>query len=825
MNILSFVLAIVSLTGAAEEAGPSHTIHVDERLLTPEDGLLLGNGDLSVSVYQTADRIIFRFGKNDVWDRRLDLSDDPKPAHIDEITNGIEKEGWKCPPYGGGPVVATKGTQNPERMKELCVGAPPSYTRRPYPCPKPVGELALQLPPDLMGMDITQDLAIEEAILRVHCVWPSSVAVDITAFIPPAPNVLVVRWTLSNWNDNTRMGTSNPPVWFSLYRWADPTIQAFGAKFFGDYRHDTFAVSSSPKVTPLPPPTVQQTDGLFSIQQTFPTDPTFPDGFRYLMTPLANGIPVQHVNMDAVGEARVHLLPPADMTDGALAVAVTTSSDPGGPAEELSRVAGTFKEKPDEAVAKWESDTKEAAKAFWSRSSLRVEDTVLENLWYETLHARRCTTRAGIAPPGLMLPSTVQDYSHWHGDYHTNYNIQEPFWGDYTANHFEVGDAYFKAMEYFFHIGRKIAKDYYNCRGVFVQLSGYPIVAQDDPLGCVPMGRMAYMTGWAINQYWWRYKYSMDTDWLRNTGYPAIREAALFCTDFLKKGADGRYHAFPSNQGEDGFTGNAQDYTDRPQVMQHIRYCLRVAIQAAEILGADEDLRAQWRERLDLCAGDDSKPPLDLKGIEKICQEANPPEFGFGRPYRRQPEKAEGTPWPPPGDASATWYLGQYPWYVMQRLRCGDFCAALDVPVFRKIVQGWRHPNGLYWGMAIGNYGHAGAWTESLGVNAPLQEMMLQSWDGALRIFPAWPRDIDARFERFRAEGAFLVSASSVDGEVKDLEVFSEKGGTCRFYNPWTSNVAVTGPQGQAIEVKDQEGILSFDTTAGATYQVSRPVP
>jgi hypothetical protein len=59
-----------------------------------------GNGDLSVSVYQTADRIVWRFGKGNQWDRRLDLSDDPKPAHISEIVHGIKVEGWKWPPSG-----------------------------------------------------------------------------------------------------------------------------------------------------------------------------------------------------------------------------------------------------------------------------------------------------------------------------------------------------------------------------------------------------------------------------------------------------------------------------------------------------------------------------------------------------------------------------------------------------------------------------------------------------------------------------------------------------------------------------------------------------
>jgi len=88
----------MQITCVALSAGP-HVIEVNELLLSPEDGLLLGNGDLSVSVYQTADRIVWRFGKNDVWDRRHDLSDAPEPAHIDEIARGSKEEGWRSYPY------------------------------------------------------------------------------------------------------------------------------------------------------------------------------------------------------------------------------------------------------------------------------------------------------------------------------------------------------------------------------------------------------------------------------------------------------------------------------------------------------------------------------------------------------------------------------------------------------------------------------------------------------------------------------------------------------------------------------------------------------
>ena len=820
------IIACLGLLAAAPTRAdgdrPEHVIVHHERVLTPDDGLLLGNGDLSVSVYQTADRIVWRFGKGDVWDRRLDMSDDPKPAHISEIAHGIEVEGWKCPPYGTGPVEAIRGTTNPKRMRELCQGTPPSYNKRPFPCPKPVGELAMQLPADQMGLKIEQTLAIERATLTIVCTWESGLRLEVESFIPPSHNVLVVRWKVSNWNDQTQTGHDVPPVWFSLYRWADPTIEAFAQAFFAEYRHGAFLIPSHPNVTPLPRPVVRTEAGRPVIEQAFPPDLLFPQGFRYLLAPLAAGCAIAPVETSATGEARLHILPDVKATEGHLVVAVPSSSDGRGVVAGLGRVVQAIRDTPGKAIDAWAAENGAQAAAFWAKSSLRVSDPLMENLWYETLHARRCTYRNDTVPPGLFLPSTVQDYSHWHGDYHLNYNLQEPFWGDDTANHLELGDAYFQAMTYLLQVGRKIAHDYYNARGAFIQLSGFPVHAPDDYLGVAPMGRMAYMTGWAMNPYWWRYLVTLDADWLRSVGYPVIRDCALFYTDFLHKGPDGLYHAFPSNQGEDGFTGNPRDYTDRRQVLQHARYCLRAAIRASEVLSTDTELRARWRDILDHCAGDDGQPPLKLTGLEKLAYDLNPPEFGTGRPYRPQPESYNG----PAGSLNPTsWYFGQYPWSVLQNLRGGGFLAARDYPSFVAAVRRWRHPNGLVWAMAIANYGHAGAWAESLGVTAPLQEMMLQSWDGALRIFPAWPKSVDARFDGFRAEGAFLVSASWARGQVGEVTVRSERGAPCRLYPPWPAGVTVSDDTGAAVATtRDEYGRTRFPTRAGVTYRL-RPAP
>ncbi len=825
-NPLKHRFLLLAALGVSHAVAAAHVVVVDTPVLTPEEGLLLGNGDLSVSVYQAADRIIWRLGKNDVWDRRLDLSDDPRPADIGEIARGIRDEGWKCGPYGNGKILATRGTQNPKRMREICQGTPPSYKHRPYPCPKPVGELSLHLPPDPPGLRVRQSLDIESAELEIAATWQDGTVLHIHCFIPPAPNVLVLRWQLKAPSPSSRFGRTRLPLWFSLERWADPPISSFAARFSAESRVHAFQAYCDPKATPLPPPRLASLSGLQFIAQHFPPTPLFPRGFQCLVTALAPGAAVICEHRSPGMGAGLQVLPESGTARGALVVAVATSSDPGGAEHELQRIASHSRSRFEQTIQEWEQSNRRSAAKFWSRSKVEIADPFVENLWYETYHARRCAYRPGTPPPGLFLPSTVRDYSLWHGDYHTNYNYQAAFWGDYTANHIDLGDAYFSGMKHLLQIGRKIAREYYHARGAFIQLSGFPIHALDDPLGAAPMGRMAYMTGWAAIQYWRRYRYTLDRTWLRTTGYPAIRDCALFYTDFLKKGADGLYHAFPSNQGEEGFSGNPKDYTDRPQVIAFARYCLQTAIQAARVLRVDPKLQRAWKLRLEKCAPPNGRSVPKRRGLEKWCAQVNPPEFGLGRPWRK-PANARGpSPYADTKAARWRWYFGQFPWELIRHIRQGDFIPDRDYPAVRRLVRRWRHPNGLVWAMAIADYGRCGAWTETLGVVAPFQEMMLQSWDGSLRVFPAWPANIQARFVNFRAQGAFLVTASWRRGRVRTLKVFSEKGSRCSITPPWPGPLRVLGPGGKPAPIeKDSFGRPCFQTRPGATYSISQQPP
>ena len=78
---------------------------------------------------------------------------------------------------------------------------------------------------------------------------------------------------------------------------------------------------------------------------------------------------------------------------------------------------------------------------------------------------------------------------------------------------------------------------------------------------------------------------------------------------------------------------------------------------------------------------------------------------------------------------------------------------------------------------------------------AGIQEMLLQSHNGLIRIFPAIPDSWnDAAFENFRAEGAFTISATRKNGALQFLKINSEKGGYLRILNPFEGrNYVVRG--------------------------------
>jgi hypothetical protein len=98
------------------------------------------------------------------------------------------------------------------------------------------------------------------------------------------------------------------------------------------------------------------------------------------------------------------------------------------------------------------------------------------------------------------------------------------------------------------------------------------------------------------------------------------------------------------------------------------------------------------------------------------------------------------------------------------------------------------------------NYGFMdkmGVWFENFGLPVVVNECLMQSYNGTIRLFPNWPLEKNAEFHNLRAVGAFLVSATLKNGEVKDIKVTSEVGGVLKIILPWQSGGNVTTAAGK----------------------------
>ena len=112
-------------------------------------------------------------------------------------------------------------------------------------------------------------------------------------------------------------------------------------------------------------------------------------------------------------------------------------------------------------------------------------------------------------------------------------------------------------------------------------------------------------------------------------------------------------------------------------------------------------------------------------------------------------------------------------------------------------------------------------------LQATINEMLLQSHDGVIRVFPATPPGWNGRFT-LHAVGAFVVTSEQVDGVPAYIAIESLKGGECHVVNPWIGErVGVRLAKSDEVVEFGGDANLVFDTHPGQTYIIEwelRPV-
>jgi len=490
---------------------------------------------------------------------------------------------------------------------------------------------------------------------------------------------------------------------------------------------------------------------------------------------------------------------------------------------------------------------------FWARSFVAIDDDLVERHYYSSLYVMACCSRNPRFPPGLFGNWITMDRLAWSGDIHLNYNHQAPFWALYSSNRLELTDGYDAPLLDGLERFRRNAREFLDCRGAYADVAigpkglscRFPDVAGLDSLygdkatgtdyralAGQPMflGQKSNAVFAAMNMIL-RYRYTLDADYARRV-YPFLIAVADFWEDYLEMepGADGvgRYVVRDDCHGEVGpFNGKdwERGYGDfNPLVtLGMLRVFLEALIEISEALGRDADRHETWRQirehlsdlptvtedgrrRFRACEGGRGAA-ADLVGVDyamlhglvypatNIGLGSAGDELAMVRDEMRQwPEQI----WLNHGNA------------VQTALICGARVGLEPEFLFattRRVIEHRSRPN--LWISAAG-----GGIETCSAIPGVINEMLLQSHGGVIRVFPVFPADRRASFHRLRTFGAFLVSASIDRGAVGDVLVESERGRPCVLMNPWPGRSVTVHRDGMPAEAASGD-VLRLPTRAG----------
>jgi len=474
---------------------------------------------------------------------------------------------------------------------------------------------------------------------------------------------------------------------------------------------------------------------------------------------------------------------------------------------------------------------------FWSESAVELHDDLIERHYYGAQYILAACSRNPGFPPGLWGNWITTDTPAWAGDYHLNYNHQAPFWGLYSSNHLRLADGYDAPLLDYIEPARRNAKEFLNQRGVYCEVGIGPrgfcsSLFRDDEENPGTIRASNLERG---HQFWGqksnalfgavpmilRWHHTRDLDYARRI-YLYLIEVANFWEDYLSF-EEGRYVIHNDCYNEagpwegPGWEELRKDFN--PLISLGLLRCfLEGLLEISTGLERDMPRQEKWRHILEHLS---ALPLAEQDGRRLPCgaeRGVNSRKIGVTR------LTFHGTVWPASivgqdhlpeyykilKEEAAKW--GEEIWVrdgnAFDTVPPGAARLGLDpghiLKMMRAKIEAHAFPNLLIV--------QSGGGIETCGgITAGINEMLLQSYEGVLRLFPCWPVKQNARFANLRAYGAFIVSAELKNAVVKGVSLRSEKGAPCTIDNPWPGCAVRLMRNGKQAEIMAGEK-LRFST-------------
>lgn len=431
---------------------------------------------------------------------------------------------------------------------------------------------------------------------------------------------------------------------------------------------------------------------------------------------------------------------------------------------------------------------------YYGKSFLSVPDAKAESFYWLQLYKIASATRSNTLPIDLMgpWPAATPWPAYWF-----NLNTELTYSPVYKANHLEMAEPLIHAIDQNYHnlISNVPAEYRYNAAAIgrsaaLDMISPLKVYARYDSTATPSQLEMGDLP-WMLYYYWQYYTYSNDTSVLKNL-YPILKRSINYYLDVMHKEADGKWHLPPTYSPEypNGLTSDCN-------------YALSLFRWGCETLlriSPADSLATTWKDVLQNL----TPYPVDSTG-PRIGR-----DVAFARSHRHYSHLLMIYPlhlmnWDNKEERALIDRSLNH-WHSLQGAFQGySFTGGASIyALMGKGDSALNYLNTLFDHFVKPNtlYQESGPVIETpLAAAASLQELLLQCWNGKVRVFPAAPSSWkDIAFENMRVEGAFLVSAVRKNGQTQWIKITSLAGNTCDIVTDMQGTLRIKSNKPAGIE-------------------------
>ena len=527
-----------------------------------------------------------------------------------------------------------------------------------------------------------------------------------------------------------------------------------------------------------------------------------------------------------------------------VAVSLVTSHDTASYLEQAQQAVETLT---DQKLKQIRHEHLEWWNSFWNTSGVEIPtEPEVEKYWYASHYLMACCSKAGKFAPGIFGNWINTDRPLWAGDYHLNYNYQAPWWGVYSSNKVSLSDPYDQPLLDYIPQAQENAKAQLGVRGIYSKVGigpkGYEASRMyrkndTESLTTPYWGQKSNAAYGAVNMLMRFYSTWDETYAVRILPY--LRQAAEFWEDYLVF-ENGRYVIYRDCIHENAVEGkgifpwdleNVPDYSgdfNPILTLGLLRMVFRGILDISGFLGTDTEHQEKWEHILTHL----SDFPTQIREGKKVFRYtekgmdwSDSNSLGIQHVYpcgtiglsseETLLETAYNTV-----EVMGRWSdFNAFPTFFTAAARVG-YDPQMILERMKEQFLKYSFPNFIIY------FGGGGIECCST-VPGCVNEMLFQSHEGILRFFPVWDQSKDARFERLRGYGAFIVSAGLESGKVKGIEIVSEKGRECCVLCPFEGGMTVTANGAEIVcrTEKVRDGIVyRFATEAGVQYRIEEKI-